>query len=98
MRLLDHQQRFIRFLEKEGRLNRAIEFLPSDDEIAERRSKGLALTGPEQSVLLAYSKMWLNDQLLASDLPEDPGSSPRSSATSRPRCASASAATSRAIR
>jgi glutamate dehydrogenase len=72
VKLLDQQQRFIRFLEKEGRLNRALEFLPSDDEIAERRSKGIALTGPEQSVLLAYSKMWLNDQLLASDLPEDP--------------------------
>jgi glutamate dehydrogenase len=72
VKLLDQQQRFIRFLEKEGRLNRALEFLPSDDEIAERRSKGHALSGPEQSVLLAYSKMWLNDQLLASDLPEDP--------------------------
>jgi glutamate dehydrogenase len=72
VKLLDQQQRFIRFLEKEGRLNRALEFLPSDDEIAERRAKGHGLTGPEQSVLLAYSKMWLNDQLLASDLPEDP--------------------------
>ena len=33
------RQRFMRFLEKEGRLNRAIEFLPSDDEIAERRAR-----------------------------------------------------------
>ena len=71
-RLLDQQQRFIRFLEKQGRLNRAIEFLPSDDEIAERRSKGIPLTSPERAVLLAYSKMWLFDELLASDLPEDP--------------------------
>jgi glutamate dehydrogenase len=71
-RLLDQQQRFIRFLEKEGRLNRALEFLPSDEELGERRARGQALTGPEHAVLLAYSKMWLFDVLLASDLPEDP--------------------------
>ncbi|MGZ9058605.1 MAG: NAD-glutamate dehydrogenase, partial [Burkholderiaceae bacterium] len=63
---------FIRFLEKRGALNRAIEFLPSDDEIDERRAKDISLTGPERAVLLAYSKMWLFDELLASDLPEDP--------------------------
>ncbi len=71
-RLLDEQARFIRFLEKQGELNRAIEFLPGDDEIAERKLKGDALTQPEQAVLLAYSKMWLNDELIASELPEDP--------------------------
>ena len=71
-KLLEQQQRMIRFLEKEGRLNRALEFLPDDETIAERRSAGLALTGPERAVLLAYSKMWLFDELLASDLPEDP--------------------------
>ncbi len=70
--LLDHQQRFIRFLEKRGALNRAIEFLPSDDEFDERRAKDIPLTGPERAVLLAYAKMWLFDELLASDLPEDP--------------------------
>jgi glutamate dehydrogenase len=71
-KLLEQQHRFIRFLEKEGRLNRALEFLPDDETIADRRSAGLALTGPERAVLLAYSKMWLFDELLASDLPEDP--------------------------
>jgi len=71
-RLLEQQQRFIRFLEKEGRLNRALEFLPDDETIAERRAAGLALTAPERAVLLAYAKMWLYDALLASDLPEDP--------------------------
>jgi glutamate dehydrogenase len=71
LRLLDQQQRFIRFLEKEGRLNRALEFLPSDETIDERRARGIGLTGPERAVLLAYSKMWLFDALLASELPED---------------------------
>ena len=70
--LLDAQQRFIQFLEKTGRLNRALEFLPADEEIAERRAKGIGLTGPERAVLLAYSKIWLYDELLASTLPDDP--------------------------
>ncbi|HYE41314.1 MAG TPA: NAD-glutamate dehydrogenase domain-containing protein, partial [Ramlibacter sp.] len=69
---LDEQARFIRFLEKKGELDRAIEFLPSDEEIAERKARGLGLVTPEQAVLLAYGKMWLNDELVASDLPEDP--------------------------
>src|SRR5436190_2818532 len=56
--LLDAQQRFVQFLEKTGRLNRALEFLPSDEEIAERRAKGVGLTSPERAALLAYSKIW----------------------------------------
>ncbi|MEO5672665.1 MAG: NAD-glutamate dehydrogenase, partial [Ramlibacter sp.] len=69
---LDDQARFMRFLEKNGRLSRAIEFLPSDEELAERKARGLGLTTPEQAVLLAYSKMWLSDELVSSDVPEDP--------------------------
>ena len=70
--LLDAQTRFMQYLEKAGRLNRAIEFLPNDDDIAERRAKGLGLTSPEHAVVLAYSKIWLYDELLASPLPDDP--------------------------
>jgi len=69
--LLDEEARFIRFLEKAGRLNRAIEFLPSDEEIAERKARGVGLTTPERAVLLAYCKMWLFDEIVASELPED---------------------------
>jgi glutamate dehydrogenase len=72
LKLLDAQQRFVHYLEKTGRLNRALEFLPSDDEIAERRAKALGLTSPERAVMLAYSKIWLYDELLASKLPDDP--------------------------
>ena len=71
-RLLDQQARFIAFLEKAGRLNRAIEFLPADDEIARRRARNAGLTRPEGAVLLAYSKIWLKEEFIASDLPEDP--------------------------
>ncbi len=59
-------------LEKAGRLNRAIEYLPTDETIAERRAAGQGLTSPERAVLLAYSKIWLYDELLASPLPDDP--------------------------
>jgi len=70
--LLEQQARFMRFLEKNGRLNRALEFLPDDATIAERREQGIGLTTPESAVLLAYAKLWLFDELVASDLPEDP--------------------------
>jgi glutamate dehydrogenase len=70
--LLESDARMMRFLETAGRLNRAIEFLPSDEEIAERKAAKQGLTSPERAVLLAYGKMWLYDELLASDLPEDP--------------------------
>jgi glutamate dehydrogenase len=65
-------QHLIRSLERSGELNRALEFLPSDDELAERRKSGAGLTRPELAILLAYSKIWLNNHLLASDVPEDP--------------------------
>ncbi|MBL0206714.1 MAG: NAD-glutamate dehydrogenase [Propionivibrio sp.] len=72
VQMLDGHQRFIRHLEKTGRLDRAVEYLPTDEQIAERRAARLGLTSPERAVLLAYSKMVLFDQLLASDLVDDP--------------------------
>ena len=72
VRLIDQEARFLRYLEKAGRLDRAIEYLPTDDEIAERKARGIGLTNPERAVLLAYCKMWMFDEILASDLPEDP--------------------------
>ena len=65
-------QHLIRLLERSGGLNRALEFLPSDEEIAERRKSGAGLTRPELAILLSYSKIWLNNHLLDSDVPEDP--------------------------
>ncbi|MBV8496081.1 MAG: NAD-glutamate dehydrogenase, partial [Gammaproteobacteria bacterium] len=68
---LPEYQHLIRSLEREGVLNRALEFLPSDDELSDRRKSGVGLTRPELAILLAYSKIWLNSHLLASDVPED---------------------------
>src|SRR5690606_19666877 len=51
---LGSKQHFIRILESQGLLDRQIEFLPSDAEIAERKSRNQGLTRPELSVLLSY--------------------------------------------
>ena len=69
--LLSEHAQCILFLEKTGFLNRAVEFLPDQAEIAERRRVGRGLTRPELSVLLAYAKLWLYEEVLASDLPDD---------------------------
>jgi glutamate dehydrogenase len=69
---LSEYQYLIRSLERSGDLNRTLEFLPADDELTERRKNGGALTRPELAILLAYSKIWLNNHLLASNVPEDP--------------------------
>ena len=69
---LGSKQHFIRTLESQGLLDRQIEFLPSDAEIAERKSRGIGLSRPELSVLLSYSKLVVFQQLLESDVPEDP--------------------------
>lgn len=71
--LLDGHQRLIRDLERAGKLDRAIEGLPNDEEFTVRNAAGKGLTRPELAILLAYSKTTLYDELLQSDLPEDPG-------------------------
>src|SRR5919112_295353 len=70
--LLDAHARFLRALERSGRLLRSVEFLPDDRQLAERRRDGHGLTGPELSVLLAYAKLETGDTVLASALPDDP--------------------------
>ncbi|MGY1707772.1 NAD-glutamate dehydrogenase [Geodermatophilus sp. SYSU D00697] len=70
--LLDAHQRFMRSLERSGRLVRSVEALPDDRALSERRRDGQALTGPELSVLLAYAKLETGDAVLASGLPDDP--------------------------
>ncbi len=62
----------IHILESKNQLDRALEYIPSDDEIIERKKNGKGLTRPELAVLLAYSKIALDDELLKSNVPEDP--------------------------
>jgi glutamate dehydrogenase len=70
--MIDVHVRYIAALEHAGSLDRELEFLPSDETLAERRSEGIGLTAPEFAILLSYTKITLYKQLLASDLPEDP--------------------------
>ncbi|CAB4893619.1 unannotated protein [freshwater metagenome] len=64
--------RYLQALETEGWLNRSLEFLPTDRQIAERQAAGQGLTTPEFSVLLAYTKNANVAELHQSDLPDDP--------------------------
>lgn len=66
---IDHI-RIIRHLEKTGRLNRELEFLPSDKEMKQRLESGGGLYAPELSVMLAYSKIKLFEELVDSSLPD----------------------------
>jgi len=70
--LLDAQQRMMRQLERAGKLDRKLETLPDDEELAERQSTGIGLTRPELAVLLAYSKISLYGSILESSLLDDP--------------------------
>jgi len=69
---LGDQARVMRDLERAGKLDRQLEFLPNEEEINERESNGEGLYPPEMAVLLAYSKINLFEELIASDIPEDP--------------------------
>src|SRR5215207_3800716 len=70
--MVDVHARYIHALEHEGRLDRALEFLPDDEELGERRSENKGLTAPELAILLSYSKITTYQDLLNSDAPEDP--------------------------
>ncbi len=66
--LLEPQVRYMRVLERQGKLDRGVEFLPDAEVLEERRAAGRGLTRPELSILLAYSKNVLYEEFLASDL------------------------------
>ncbi|GAA1985741.1 NAD-glutamate dehydrogenase [Catenulispora subtropica] len=70
--LIDAHGRLMRKLVKDGLLNRELEFLPNDKQLAERRAANAGLTQPELSVLLAYVKIVLSDEVFFSSLPDDP--------------------------
>ena len=59
-------------LEARGLLARSLEYLPTAEQMAERRAAGAGLVRPELAVLLAYAKRLLREHVLASELPDDP--------------------------
>ena len=70
--LVEVHARLIRNLEATAGLDRALEFLPTEEEIGERRVHERGLTSPELAVLLSYAKIALHAALQASELPDDP--------------------------
>lgn len=71
-RYIDVYRRYMTALEEYGKLDRELEFLPTDKEIIDRKSEGVGLTKPELSVLLAYTKIVAEDELRSSELIHDP--------------------------
>ena len=70
----DHSalERLMTYLEDRGVLNRALEGLPDTGHMKVRAEQGQGLMRPELAVLLAWSKITLFDDLVASDIPDDP--------------------------
>ena len=64
--------RYIDDLEQKGKLDRSLEFIPDEKTLMERKLSGRGMLRPGIAVLLCYSKILINDQILASDVPEDP--------------------------
>lgn len=69
--ILESRSRLMRAMERQGLLNRDIEYLPSEEELLERRTKKQGFTRPELAVILAYSKLALYQEVLDSSLPDD---------------------------
>jgi len=71
-RLLHVHARYLRQLIRDNRVSLATDGLPGEKEIAARRSASVGLTTPELAVLLAHTKIAAGQEVLASDLPDDP--------------------------
>ncbi len=68
---LPYQRKLMLGLEKDGRLDRKVEFLPEETVLTAREKQGEGMTRPELSVVLAYAKLSLHDAILASDAPDE---------------------------
>ncbi len=63
VKMVKELMRFVHWMEKEGKIDRELEFLPSDEELLERLARGQGLTRAELAVLAAYGKMILKEDL-----------------------------------
>ena len=68
---ISEYKRLMADLESRGKLDRAIEFLPTEEQLAERIAANQGLTRAELSVLISYSKIDLKEALLQSLVPDD---------------------------
>jgi glutamate dehydrogenase len=65
-------KRYLNALEKSGKIDRELEYLPDDKALLDRKQAGKGLTSSEIAILLAYTKIIIKASLLESDAPEDP--------------------------
>ena len=72
LRSSDLHSRYINELERAGKIDRGLEFLPDEKTLMEHKLLGKGLSSPEIAVLFCYSKIILKEAILASDVPEDP--------------------------
>ncbi|HUQ21998.1 MAG TPA: NAD-glutamate dehydrogenase [Gaiellaceae bacterium] len=70
--MVEVHERYVRSLEQDGTLSRELEFLPTAEGFDEREAAGVGLTAPEFATLLSHTKIAIAQELLASDVPEDP--------------------------
>ena len=70
--MLHVHARYLRKLVRDKRLHPEGDVLPTDRDLAERRSAGIGLTNPELSLLLAHTKIAAEQDVVASSLPDDP--------------------------
>ncbi len=70
--LLHVQETWMKKLEADGVLNRELESLPTSREVRRRLERNEALTTPEAATLMSFTKIVLAEELIASDLPDDP--------------------------
>jgi len=69
---LGAEAHFITMLEHQGLIDRALEDLPDEEQLRDRVTRGLGLMRPELAVLFSFSKITLYQDLVASEVPEDP--------------------------
>ena len=69
---LGAEAHLIAVLDRQGVIDRDLEQLPDEEELRERVARGVGLTRPELALLLSFSKITLYQELLASNVPEDP--------------------------
>jgi glutamate dehydrogenase len=69
---LDLYSRYMFELARQGKIDMELERLPNEKTLIERKAKNKGLTRPELAILFSYTKNLLEEQILASDVPEDP--------------------------
>lgn len=69
---VNEYRRLINSLESSGRLDRELEFIPSDQELLDRTAGQHSLTRPELSVLNCYVKVQLKELLAVDEIADNP--------------------------